>query len=64
MTKRERRAAEDLADALTAATRDAYLAAAQAVAAYGIDSREAAAANAAAWQLKGKRNAAWAAVNP
>lgn len=62
MTKRERRAAEDLADALTAATRDAYLAAAQAVAAYGIDSREASATNAAAWALKSKRDAAWAAV--
>jgi hypothetical protein len=62
MTTRERRAAEDLADAMTAATRDAYIAAAEAVATYGIDSREAAAAQAAAWRLKDKRDAAWAAV--
>lgn len=62
MTTRERRAAEDLADALTAATREAYIAAAQAVSAYGIDSREATAANNAAWRLKSERDAAWAAV--
>lgn len=62
MTTRERRAAEEVADTLTAATRDAYLAAAQAVATYGIDSREAAEQFEAAWQLKSKRDAAWEAV--